>query len=92
MCSGRSAGLRRATRSTAASTAGTGRKDGAGMRRTTSKDHHGAHVVDSNVVGGARRPFAGHFPLDDEVRPRRSPAVRVVEEMAQDRRRGAEGH
>jgi hypothetical protein len=54
---GSKGGTRRETRSTAASTDGTGRNAPAGIRRPISKDHQGAHTVESIVLGGVAERF-----------------------------------
>ncbi len=91
MCSGRSGGTRRVTRSTAASTDGTGRNESAGNRRPMVKDHQGAHVVDSSVVGGTAVRLRATSRLDEQIGAPQA-AVRVVEQVAQQRRGGTEGN
>ena len=61
------------------------------MRRPTSNDHHGAHVVETKVVGGtaARLRATSHWTTRSGAL--QSAAV-VLEEVTEDRRRGAEGH
>ena len=62
----------------------------AGIRRPKSKDHQGAQVVESRVVGGVAARFraTSHWTIRSA---RRSPLARVVEQVTQDRRGGAEG-
>ncbi len=59
------------------------------MRRPTSKDHQGAQAVDSRVDGGmaARLRATSHWTTRSA---RTSGEPGVVEQVAQDRRRGAE--
>ena len=90
MCSGRSGGTRRVTRSTAPSTEGTGRNESAGIPPAHREGPPGRPRRGEHGGGGHSGPLARHLPLDEEIGAPEAAAV-VVEQVAQQGRGGTEG-